>query len=106
MNLVMKLASVPSYLLIPGQVLQLVTPRACARGKVVPSVCLSSAKFSNILQADTFSTYNRVISFANSPILTFVYLIIRNTLQFSVLSGFSYYPVQLVVHPEIPYIEL
>ena len=47
-----------------------------------------------------------VISFANSPILTFVYLIIRNTLQFSVLSGVSYYPVQLVVHLEIPYIEL
>ena len=36
----------------------------------------------------------------------FVYLIIRNTLQFSVLSGLSYYPVQLVVHLEILYIEL
>ena len=88
-----------------------VTPRACARGKAIPSVrrlsvslsvCLSSAK--KILQADTSSTYNRNISFANSPILTFVYLIILNTLQFSVLSGLSY-PVQLVVHLEIPYIE-
>ena len=72
------------------------------------SICLSVVckKFSNILQADTSSTYNRVISFANSPILTFVYLIIRNTLQFSVLSGLSYYLVQLVVHLEILYIEL
>jgi len=71
------------------------------------SFCLSSTKkISNILQADTSSTYNCVISFANSPILTFVYLIIRNTLQFSVLSGLSYYPVQLVIHLEIPCIEL
>jgi len=68
-------------------------------------VCLSSAKI--FLQADTSLTYNHVISFANSPILTFVYLIIiRNTLQFSVLAGLCYYRVQLVVHLEIPYIEL
>ena len=79
-------------------------PRAHAQGL---SVCLSvvcKKKLSNILQVDTSSTYNRNISFANSPILTFVYLIILNTLQFSVLSGLSY-PVQLVVHLEIPYIE-
>ena len=78
--------------------LLLVTPRACTRGKAIPSVrrlsvCRLPKEFSNILQADTSSTYNRVISFANNPILTFVYLIIRNTLQFSVLSGLSYYPV-------------
>ena len=62
-------------------------PRAHAQGL---SVCLSvvcKKKLSNILQVDTSSTYNRNISFANSPILTFVYLIIRNTLQFSVLAG-------------------
>jgi len=105
---------VPPELHLSG--IAIITPCACARGKVIPSVrrlsvclsvCLSSAKnFLNILQADTSSTYDHVISFANSTILTFVYLIIRNTLQFSVHSGLSYYPVQLVVHLEIPYIEL
>ena len=87
-------------------------PRAHAQGVkryllsvVCQSVCLSVCRLQKkILQADTSSTYNRDISFANNPILTFVYLIIRNTLQFSVLSGLSY-PVQLVVHLEIPYIE-
>jgi len=43
--------------------------------------------FSNVLQADTSPTYNRVISFANSPILTFEYLTIQNMLQLSVLAG-------------------
>ena len=86
------------------------TPHACARGKAIPSVrrlsVIYQKNFSNNYPTSrSSSTYNRVISFANSPILTFVYLIIWNMLQFSVLSGLSYYPVQLVVHLEIPYIE-
>ena len=80
-------------------------PHAHAQG-VKRYVRRPSVVCKNILQADTSSTYNRVISFSNSPILTLVYLIIRNTLQFSVLSDLSYYPVQLVIHLEILYIEL
>ena len=75
---------------------QIITPRACTRGKAIPSVrrlsvCLSVICKKNVQisykQILLRIMYNRVISFANSPILTFVYLIIRNTLQFSVLSG-------------------
>jgi len=53
------------------------------------SVCLSVV-CKKIFKYPTnryFFTYSRVISFANSPILMFMYLIIQNTLQFSVLSG-------------------
>ena len=55
-------------------------PHAHAQG-VKRYVRRPSVVCKNILQADTSSTYNRVISFSNSPILTFVYLIIRNTLN-------------------------
>jgi len=66
--------------------------------------CLSARKFSNILlQADTSSTYNHVISFANSPNAG----VPHNTEHVAIICTFrSYYAVQLVVHLEIPYIEL
>ena len=71
---------------------EIITPRTCTRGKAIPSVCcLSVCRLQKNFQISykqiLLRLINRVISFANSPILTFVYLIIRNTLQFSVLSG-------------------
>jgi len=100
--------SVPSDTCSVLSICSIFLPREHAQGVKRYSlsvVCLSSAnKFSNILQADTSLTYNRVISFANSPIVTLVYLTIQNTLQFSVLSGLSCDPVQLVVHLEILHI--